>query len=140
MSGGTEIHILWEGLLAVPGAFYTERTFNRAAKWLPSRALDLYATNFLVVGVMWELWQADQPVIVRTHLPPRVAATLPARLLEDGIPNSGIAVSTAADTARTVGLVPEIARIYHGYDHDRILYGPKGVYIDPADPRLIGKV
>jgi hypothetical protein len=140
MTGGTEIHILWEGLLARPGAFYTARTFQRASRWLPRRALDLYATNFLAVGVMWELWQADQQVIVRTHLAPKVAASLPARLLDDGIPNAGVVVSTPTETARVIGLAPQVTRIYHGYDHDRLLYGPKGVYIDPADPRLLGKV
>lgn len=138
----TKVFVVWEHLIGLPGPRYTEKRFSRRLRWnrLSRCALDLFEeTNAAAVAELWHLWQRDTNVALVTYLPEEVVGDLAVRVEDECIPTSRLVVTTPNQMARTLtGL--DGAHIFHALPEHTLRYGPRGIYVHPRNPELIGQV
>ncbi|MEV7902188.1 hypothetical protein [Streptomyces anulatus] len=137
----SEVYVVWEHLVGLPGPRYTESRFRRRLRWhRPASALALFEeSNGSVVAELWRLWDKDQPVAVVTFLPPAVAHALASRIDAESIPCTRLVVTTPTDMARLIGLL-DTTHIFHALPDQILRYGPRGVYVHPRSPEIMRKV
>ncbi|MGW3860281.1 hypothetical protein ACWEDZ_02185 [Streptomyces sp. NPDC005047] len=135
-----EIYVVWEHLIGLPGPRYTEKRFAQRMKWRRrAAALDLFEeTNGAAVAEMWRLWEKGQPVALVTYLPLEIASHLARRVDFECIPSTRLVVTTPTDMARLIGIV-DATHIFHSLPDHALRYGPKGIYVHPHNPGLIGR-
>ncbi|MEU1552125.1 hypothetical protein ABZ517_05310 [Streptomyces scabiei] len=138
----TEVFVVWEGLVGLPGPSYTEKRFRRRLRWnrASRSALDLYEeTNGKAVAELWRLWQRDVNVALVTYLPEELAGDLASRVLAESIPTSRLVVTTPNEMARLISLLPD-RHIFHSVPEHTLRYGPRGIYVHPRHCELMGQV
>lgn len=137
----TKVFVVWENLIGLPGPRLTEKRFSRRMRWRGLLSpLDLYEeTNGRAVGELWRLWQLDVPAAIVTYLPEELKGDLACRIEEEGLPSTRLVVTTPSEMARTIGLLAD-AHIFHSLPDHSLRYGPRGIYVHPDNPELIGKV
>lgn len=138
----TEVFVVWEGLIGLPGPSFTEKRFRRRLRWNRRNrsALDLYEeTNSKAVAELWRLWQRDVNVALVTYLPEELAGDLAVRVDAESIPTSRLVVTTPNEMARLIGLLGN-AHIFHSLPEHALRYGPSGIYVHPRHCELIGQV
>ncbi|MFE2539068.1 hypothetical protein [Actinacidiphila glaucinigra] len=136
----TRVFVVWEHLVGLPGPRYSEARFNRRVRWSrKGPALDLFeVTNEGVVSEMWRLWEQDVPVALVTYLPEEVAGELAVRVDAECIPKCRLVVTTPQQMARQIGLLGDV-HLFHALPDHVLLYGPRGMYVHPHYPQLIGR-
>ncbi|MFV0135475.1 hypothetical protein ACLGIH_20025 [Streptomyces sp. HMX87] len=138
----TEVFVVWEHLIGLPGPRFTENRFRRRVRWsrLSRCALDLFEeTNGKAVAELWRLWQRDVSVALVTFLPQELAGDLAVRVDAESIPHGRLVVTTPNEMARLVTLLGN-AHIFHSLPEHTLRYGPRGIYVHPHNPELMGQV
>ncbi|MGW1261169.1 hypothetical protein ACWD7Y_04310 [Streptomyces drozdowiczii] len=136
-----EVYVVWEGLLATPTSRYSVRRFHSRLRWhRPRAALALYESNKAAVQALWDLWGADQRVAVVTYLPVAAVGALAERLDREHVPHTRLVVSEPRHMSRLIGLLDDVARIFHSHPEHGLLYGPKGFVVPPDAPELMREV
>ncbi|WP_369042214.1 hypothetical protein [Streptomyces sp. Midd1] len=138
----TDVFVVWEGLIGLPGPSYTEKRFRRRLRWrrASGSALDLFEeTNGKAVAELWRLWQRDVEVALVTYLPEELKGDLAARVEAESIPASRLIVTTPNEMARLVSLLGT-AHLFHSLPQHALRYGPRGIYVHPRHCELMGQV
>ncbi|MFC9505386.1 hypothetical protein [Streptomyces sp. NPDC057002] len=137
----TEVFVVWEHLIGLPGPRYSENRFKRYLWWnRKSAALDLFEeTNAPAVAELWNLWQRDVNVALVTYLPEELKGDLATRIEAEDIPKTRLVVTTPQEMARLIGIL-DTAHIFHALPEHTLRYGPKGIYVHPRNPEIIRKV
>ncbi|MGW3153696.1 hypothetical protein [Streptomyces sp. NPDC001089] len=138
----TEVFVVWEGLIGLPGPQFTEKRFRRRMRWHSrwSSPLDLYdETNGDAVAQLWRLWQRDVQVALVTYLPEELKGDLATRVEAESIPVNRLVVTTPNEMARLLSLLGG-AHIFHSLPEHSLRYGPRGIYLHPRNCELMGQV
>lgn len=138
----TEVFVVWEHLIGLPGPGYSEERFRKRLGWRRrwSSALDLFEeTNGKAVGELWHLWSRDVQVALVTYLPEEVVGDLAVRIQAEPIPACRLVVTTPNEMARLVSLLPD-RHIFHSLPEHTLRYGPRGIYVHPDSPELMRAV
>lgn len=138
----TEIFVVWEGLVGLPGPRLTEKRLRRRTRWHSrwSSPLDLYEeTNGRAVAELWRLWQRDVNVALVTYLPDELKGDLATRVEAGSIPASRLVVTTPNEMARMLTQLGA-AHLFHSLPEHTLRYGPRGIYVHPHHCELMSQV
>ncbi|AZM47789.1 hypothetical protein DMB38_20140 [Streptomyces sp. WAC 06738] len=137
----TEVFVVWEHLIGLPGPRYSENRFRRLIRWnRRAAALDLFEeTNGSAVGELWHLWTREVNIALVTFLPEEMAGHLATRIEAEALPASRLVVTTPNEMARLIGLLGH-THIFHSLPDQTLRYGPRGIYVHPQNPELMRAV
>lgn len=137
----TEVFVVWENLIGLPGARFTEERFRRRLRWRRrGSALDLYEeTNGKAVAELWHLWTKGVDIALVSYLPEELAGDLAVRIEAEPIPACRLVLTTPNEMARLISLLPG-RHVFHSLPEHTLRYGPRGIYVHPQNPELMRAV